>query len=175
MGICESCLKNEGKSGYKPIKEMEESRINSTITEEVSTQNFLENKDTVISNTINLDSFVFKGIEVQQKFTEKPNYENRFLWINRNCQLIHMSRYITKERKHKEANLTDITKMTCGPPQSTPTNIQEFENFYELCLTVSFKKGGGIDLMFESKAQRDEWYLTVKKLLDDQKNFKKEK
>lgn len=45
------------------------------------------------------------------------NYELiRFVWINHETKTIHMSQYMTKERRHKEASLCDVTSIVAGPP-----------------------------------------------------------
>jgi hypothetical protein len=69
-----------------------------------------------------------------QKFTNKSSYdkryyvlpteiirlyipdaailEHRFVWINLKTRTIHMSQHMTKERRHKEASLNDVTSVS---------------------------------------------------------------
>ncbi len=70
-----------------------------------------------------------------------------------------MSQYMTKERRHKEASLTDVTSVVAGPPVKRKTQFAD--NLNDLCLTVNFKRGGGIDLQFKTKEDRDSWYSTL--------------
>jgi hypothetical protein len=70
-----------------------------------------------------------------------------------------MSQHMSKERRHKEASLADVTSVVAGPPaKRKPLADGESESVYvDNCLTINFRKGGGIDLQFSSKQERDEW------------------
>ena len=70
-----------------------------------------------------------------------------------------MSQHMTKERRHKEASLSDVTSVVAGPPAKKKADT--VENVSDLCLTVNFKRGGGIDLQFKCKEDRDVWYNTL--------------
>ena len=70
-----------------------------------------------------------------------------------------MSQHMTKERRHKEASLSDVTSVVAGPPAKR--KMEGIVNESDLCLTVNFKRGGGIDLEFKSKEERDCWYNTM--------------
>ena len=61
-----------------------------------------------------LNSSIFVGCEVEQKFTSKLSYEPKFVWVNAHTRTIHMSQYMTKERRHKEASLEDVTSIEIG-------------------------------------------------------------
>lgn len=88
------------------------------------------------------------------------NYELiRFVWINHETKTIHMSQYMTKERRHKEASLCDVTSIVAGPPVKKKNQFND--NSSDLCLTVNFKRGGGIDLQFKTKEDRDSWFSTL--------------
>jgi hypothetical protein len=84
----------------------------------------------------------------------------RFVWLNSTSRTIHMSIHMTKERRHKEASLADVTSVVAGPPVKKKTQSTT-DTTGELCLTVNFKRGGGIDLQFKSREDRDMWYRTL--------------
>lgn len=113
------------------------------------------------SNAIYYDQTLapFTGCEVSQKFNNNTAYNKRFVWLNSSSRTIHMSTHMTKERRHKEASLSDVTSVVAGPPAKKKADA--VENVAELCLTVNFKRGGGIDLQFQSKEDRDVWYNTL--------------
>jgi len=51
----------------------------------------------------------FKGLFVDLKFTSKSSYEPKFVWLNSYSNTIHMSQVASKERRHKEASLADVS------------------------------------------------------------------
>ena len=103
----------------------------------------------------------FKGLMIDLKFTSKSSYEEKFVWLNSYSNTIHMSQTVSKDRRHKEASLQDVTSLVAGPPNKckglTPAHEQ-------VCLTINLKRGGGIDLKFGSEEVRDLWYETLLKL-----------
>mmetsp|Transcript_17896 Transcript_17896/g.29928 ORF Transcript_17896/g.29928 Transcript_17896/m.29928 type:complete len:206 (+) Transcript_17896:87-704(+) len=101
----------------------------------------------------------FTGCEVLQKFNNNTAYNKRFVWLNSQSRTIHMSQHMTKERRHKEASLSDVTSVVAGPPAKK--KAEAVENVSDMCLTVNFKRGGGIDLQFKTKEDRDVWYNTL--------------
>jgi hypothetical protein len=107
---------------------------------------------------------VFDGTQLEQKFTSKTNFEKRFVWVNVNNRSIHMSEHVTKERRHKEANLADITDVVKGPPNKAA--VKGGGDNPDLGMTIIFRKGGGIDLHFSNKETRDIWYDTMKSLVE---------
>jgi hypothetical protein len=52
---------------------------------------------------------VFKGIMLDLKFTSKSSYEQKFVWLNSYSNTIHMSQTTSKEKRHKEASLADVS------------------------------------------------------------------
>lgn len=119
-------------------------------------------------NGIDLNCSIFNGIELGQKFTSKYVYEKKFVWVHLKNKTIHMSQYMTKDRRHKEASLTDVTDIVSGPPsklKQSPTKENEIRG--EECLTVAFKRGGGIDLKFNSQSERDKWFDTLTKIVSN--------
>ena len=111
---------------------------------------------------------VFQVTEVHQKFTNKSGFEKKFIWLSLKTKTIHMSTYENKERRHKEANLNDITTIVSGAPQLFKADEQVNVNANELScrsLTVNFKRGGGIDIMFANESDRDLWFHTLRKIV----------
>ena len=105
---------------------------------------------------------VFDIIEVEQKFTSKQLYEKKFIWVQLGSRSIHMSEHNSKERRHKEASLSDVTDVVDGVPKKYKEGIVPAA---EQCLTVVFRRGGGIDLKFPSRNERDIWHETLKKIV----------
>lgn len=199
MGCCLSCCR-----GYKKIPENdnESNRRNSFSGQRVQfssdsanaemTRNLSEKAASNITSSssgqprasardnsfedFDYSSKVFRGTQVYLKFTSKSEYEKKYLWISLQTNTLHMSQYMTKERRHKEANLIDVVSVLRGPPikfrqglHLSDSNIDD--NFLRnMCLTINFKKGGGVDVMFTSMADRDEWFDTVSKLMENYAN-----
>jgi hypothetical protein len=70
---------------------------------------------------------------------------------------------MTKERRHKEASLDDVTDVLAGPPSKLGNNSKSIDG--ELCLTIQFKRGGGIDLKFTSCKDRNEWFDVLHRIV----------
>lgn len=103
----------------------------------------------------------FKGLMIDLKFTSKSSYEEKFVWLNSYSNTIHMSQIVSKEKRHKEASLADVTSLVAGPPNKCKGLTPAHE---AVCLTINFKRGGGIDLKFSTEEVRDLWYRTLRKL-----------
>ena len=65
-----------------------------------------------------------------------------------------MSDHGSKDRRHKEASLSDVTDVVKGMPKKFKEGLVPAP---EHCLTVVFKRGGGIDLKFDTENTRDIW------------------
>ena len=77
-----------------------------------------------------------------------------------------MSQYMTKDRRHKEASLADVTSVVAGPPAKSKRNSVDNSDIPDAnCLTINFKRGGGIDLIFKTEAERILWFSTLKKII----------
>jgi hypothetical protein len=76
-----------------------------------------------------------------------------------------MSEHFTKERRHKEASLADVTDVVMGSP--TKAAVKGGGENPDLGMTIVFKRGGGIDLHFGTKEMRDIWHETVAALIAD--------
>ena len=85
------------------------------------------------------ESPVFVGVSLEQKFTNKSAYEPRFVWVNLQSRTMHLSIYMTKDKRHKEASVSDVTDIVAGPP-SKAKKISDATA--ATCLTVNFKRGG---------------------------------
>ena len=73
-----------------------------------------------------------------------------------------MSVQISKELRHKEASLADVTSVGKGGPR----RMRNMEGNISSCLTVNFQKGGGIDLRFTTDAERDLWFKVLKEIVN---------
>lgn len=110
-----------------------------------------------------VNSMVFKGTSALQKFSNKTTYEKRFLWVNLYNSTLNLSEYMTKEKRHKEVNVKDIVSVAQALPTKMDKKLPE-KPTVDLCLTVNFTRGGGIDIKFDSSDQRDLWFETLTKL-----------
>lgn len=124
-----------------------------------------------------LNSPVFKGMVVQQKFFNKSSYDPKFVWINLSTRSLCLSEHSIKERRHKEANIADITGVIAGPPEkykaSVNANGETVPLSPELCLSVKFVRGGGIDLQFQTTQERDSWYQVITRLILQEKELRR--
>lgn len=113
---------------------------------------------------------VFKGTLVEQKFSNKSNYDTKFAWINWEHRSLNLSEHMTKERRHKEASLVDVISVIPGAPEkfkgaTTPNGGSAPFPDPHLCLTVKFVRGGGIDLKFKTETDRNLWQEEITKLI----------
>jgi hypothetical protein len=115
-----------------------------------------------LETELNLSADVFLGLPVQQKFSNRSLYEPKFVWVKLKTRTIHLSEHMTKERRHREANLDDVVSLRAGPPKK-PLSKALGED--ELCLTVQFKNGGGIDLKFKTNEERQRWASYLSKIV----------
>lgn len=124
-----------------------------------------------------MNSSVFKGMVVQQKFFNKSSYDPKFVWINIQTRSLCLSEHSIKERRHKEANIADITGVIAGPPEkykaTVNTNGETIPLNSDLCLSVKFVRGGGIDLQFPTMQDRDNWYQVLTRLILQEKELRR--
>jgi hypothetical protein len=118
--------------------------------------------DLVVSQAGCTKACVFEILQIEQKFTSKLLYEKKFVWVNLSARSIHMSEYNSKERCHKEASLSDVTAVELGVPKKFEEGLAPIADH---CLTVVFKRGGGIDLKFDNQNTRDIWAETLTKIV----------
>lgn len=121
------------------------------------------------------DSPVFKGMVVEQKFFSKSTYDPKYVWVNLKSRTLCLSEHNTRDRSHKEASLADVTGVIAGPPERYKAPLgpdgSAVKPNYELCLSVKFVRGGGIDLKFQSAADRDVWYNMMVRIIAQQQDL----
>ena len=120
-----------------------------------------------LAKTIDVNSPVFQGSNVKQKFTHTETFEPRFVWVDFTSHSIHLSTFNNKERRHKEANLNDVTSLKAGLP--TKFSKQDEQDLAGKCLTIHFKRGGNVDLMLNTIEDRNLWYNTLRKIVEHAK------
>lgn len=148
--ICASCCEEEKKNAR-------------AADDETSFQNEQGSDLTAsILSEFDMTCSVFEGASVYQKFTSKHTYEPRFVWVNLETRTIHMSLYHnSKERRHKEASLADVTSVEKGGPK----RVKNMEGNISSCLTVNFQRGGGIDLRFNTDTECDLWCTVLNEIV----------
>lgn len=128
---------------------------------------------------LDLNSPVFKGTTALQKFSNKSTYDQKYVWINIHSRTLNLSEYSSREKRHKEASIGDIVNVVAGPPEKYKAVADEKGNTEKLnigqCLSVTFVRGGGIDLKFLSEAERDAWYIALTKLMANHRAAQKAK
>jgi hypothetical protein len=145
--ICNFCIREKDK--YSSVGN-DELKVNT-----------VKEFDNALIQEFGLKASIFEGSMVEQKFTSKQVFELKFVWVNLDARTIHMSTHDTKESRHKEASLTDVTSVERGEPKRM--KIKEVNS--SSCLTVNFQRGGGIDLRFKSDAECDEWFLVLNRIV----------
>jgi hypothetical protein len=124
-----------------------------------------------------LNSAVFKGMVVQQKFFNKSSYDPKFVWINLATRSLCLSEHNIKERRHKEANIADIVGVMAVAPEKykapVNSNGETIPLNPDLCLSIKFVRGGGIDLQFQTREERDVWYSVIARLTLQEKELRK--
>ena len=125
-----------------------------------------------IQKSVDSKSSIFEGAFLDQKFTSKTTYEPRFVWVNIDSLTIHMSQHNTKERRHKEASLTDVTNVERGAPKRSKSTTDN-KDIDSVCMTVNFQRGGGIDLKFATATECDTWFNILSKVVSHLKKDKK--
>ena len=174
MGCCESCFPSTASS--IPSEAVVSSSTSLLLKNETYQSTELpdfhatagELQDEKYALEFDPNCSVFEGTEVLQKFTNKSTYDTKFVWVNIHSRTIHMSQYMTKDRRHKEASLTDVTSVVAGPPVKSKRSSLSGANGDVVdanCLTINFKRGGGIDLQFKTETERILWFSTLKKII----------
>ena len=128
---------------------------------------------------LDLNSPVFKGTTALQKFSNKATYDQKYVWINIHNRTLNLSEYSSKEKRHKEASIGDIVNVVAGPPEkykavSDENGVTETLNIGQ-CISVTFIRGGGIDMKFLTEAERDAWYIALTKLMANHRATQKAK
>jgi len=124
-----------------------------------------------------LEAPIFKGSIVQQKFFNKSTYDPKYVWVNVSARSLCLSEHTTKERRHKEANLADVTGVIAGSPEkyraTTNSHGESIPINADLCLSIKFVRGGGIDLQFQTVGERDLWYETIIRLIAQEREYRR--
>lgn len=169
MGCCLSCLR-----GYRQIPDDESG--NPSIVMSDFARHFRNVETFPQQRDLDVSTNVFQGTDVELKYVTKGIYEPKFVWVNLQTRTINMSKYKAKERSHKEASLMDVSSIVAGVPVKyrplTGANGTEAgEVNGQLCLTLNFHKGGGIDLKFASVEDRNLWFDTLNKIVSQNALF----
>jgi hypothetical protein len=171
MGCVIDCFKN---TEYEPIKDEPEDALDASesspsitpsksINGEHAFQNVPDiNEEEKSKSQFDLNSNVFKGSVVEQKFSNKSSYDPKFAWVNYATRTLNLSEFMTKERRHKEASLSDVVHVVAGAPEKLKKDVVADNS---LCLSVKFVRGGGIDLLFKTTAERDLWFDVIQDLV----------
>ena len=101
---------------------------------------------------------------VKLKYSKKDSFSNRFVWVDAESDKLSMSQFNTKDRKHKEAFISDISSIAIGAVSKIRAKDGDNKDSIDdnvdgkLSLAINFVKGGGVDMIFESTAKRDLWF-----------------
>jgi hypothetical protein len=158
--FCSECCTKDASGGYAAVS-------SSATGEEVfhvDPGNTNAGFTAMIAREFDTNATIFSGTFVDQKFTSKTTYEPRFVWVNLDTLTIHMSMHNTKERRHKEASLADVTNVERGAPKQL-RSMADVPNG-NACMAVNFQRGGGIDLKFSSAAECDLWMKVLTKIVN---------
>ncbi len=118
-----------------------------------------------LESELDFSADVFVGLSVMQKFSNRSLYETKFVWIKLKTRTIHLSEHMNKTRHHKEANLDDVVSLKAGPPKKPHAKALGED---DLCLTIQFKNGGGIDIKFKNNEERQRWASYLSKITNQQ-------
>ena len=106
-----------------------------------------EEEDAEYNNLIakfDLKCSIFEGRFLPRKFIRNTEYQIRFFWVSLRTRTIDMSHFDQKERKHKEAALSDVTSIVRGSPQ-----LEDIDTVNpKLSMTINFQEGSGVDLRY---------------------------
>ena len=98
MGAISSCCQKDGAEDRPLLNGIEGEEFAGVDSDEAHT-----------ADMYNQNLSPFTGLQLELKFTSKSSYENKFVWLNSTSKTIHMSTHQTKEKRHKEASLTDVS------------------------------------------------------------------
>lgn len=80
---------------------------------------------------------------------------------------LNMSTFPTKDRRHKEASLKDISNFNNDPPlRMKKLTENEADITDDLYVNIEFFRGNGVDLRFPSTECRDEWFDEFSKVME---------
>lgn len=171
MGACCPCYTKRNK--YHPVPEGDvETTVVFAPVNGSSLSNAFHSMPDQDTNQSEFDMTlpVFRGMVLQQKFHNKSTYDTRFAWINLQSRALCLSEYNSTSRRHKEASLADVTGVIAGPPEKykTAKNPEAPQPNWDTYLSVKFIRGGGIDLKFDTREERDLWCRILLRLISQQ-------
>ena len=103
---------------------------------------------------------VFSGLIVDQKYSTYSYYDKKFIWVCPTTRTLHMSQFETKDRRHKEANLSDVQSIESIPPvkfKKGSADDQDVNSSIDIYLSIKFSRGGGVDFRFRNPAEKNEF------------------
>lgn len=103
---------------------------------------------------------VFSGLIVDQKYSTYSYYDKKFIWVCPTTRTLHMSQFETKDRRHKEANLSDIQSIESIPPlkfKKGSSDDQDINSTVDIYLSIKFSRGGGVDFRFRNPSEKNEF------------------
>mmetsp|Transcript_10467 Transcript_10467/g.10534 ORF Transcript_10467/g.10534 Transcript_10467/m.10534 type:complete len:173 (+) Transcript_10467:81-599(+) len=164
MGCCSGCMR---PANYKKIPE----NLPVTNTDNQNEQSInssphmhqpANGEDTSIVD-------IYEGAEIMRKFSNSATYQQRFVWVEASTKTIHMSEHMNKNRRHKKANLVDVTSIKAGKPMKWKKRVSsEFDkDDFTNCLTINFRRGEGVDFEFKSAQEREAWQRALSALVEE--------
>ena len=103
-------------------------------------------------------------MRLKVKFTSKELYESTRIWLQVESGSIHMSQFDDKKKSHKEANIADMKEVVNGGPKRPKPGDPLYPSDINKCATVRFVKGGGIDIIFDSQKDRDDFSYALRQI-----------
>eukprot|EP01038_Epipyxis_sp_PR26KG_P009805 gene9805-13194_t len=170
MGCCFPCFKSHTYTPIDGTGTQMSNFINENGESAFRTAPSLQEEASALQE-FDLDSPVFKGTRLEQKFANKAAYDVRFGWINLSQRTINISEHMTKDRRHKEASLTDVVNVVAGPPEKYKMLEGKEHLNINKCLSIKFVRGGGIDLRFSTENERNQWYDAIIKIVRQQSSL----
>lgn len=155
MGLCSSCTEFNEQIHDGDFTDVVSSRDNSSQGQSEALN---------IVKSLDVNSPVFQGCTLDQKFSQSLLYEKQFVWIDIVTRTIHMSKFPNKERRHREANLSEVSSLNAGLPMKLSDEHMK-NSPADRCLTINFKRSNGVDFLFSSTHERNIWYDTLRKII----------
>lgn len=78
-------------------------------------------------------------LNVDFKFSTKPLYASKFIWLTTKDLMLHISDQCSKERHHKMVSLSLLAKLVPDFPEKPKTKVNNDKN-KNLYLTLLFKR-----------------------------------
>jgi len=173
MGICSSCFEDDDFVKDGSVKEVllrhtfriQTSIIIASYYAQIALESEKYKEEAVeLVKTLDANSPVFMGTVVHEKYIKESKFEQKFVWVDISNHTIHMSAFLhNKTKHHKEASLAHIVSVKAGPPKKV--DPQSDVVTANRCITICFKRGGGVDFVFATEEERNLWYETLGKII----------